>query len=172
VHFHILVLDGTYEHKSTGRAKFYPAKAPTEETTKALADDISKHINNHLVKKGYLEKQEDLTLLGNTEEIFSKTNDSLHLPAQAASVANQIAFGPNTGKPVRRLKLGNRPWPSEDDVEVSSTACAPNGSPLGGSMSEDILCTLQPPSNPVSETDLRNLCATWRDQRSLMNDLA
>jgi hypothetical protein len=71
----------------------------------------------------YLEKQEDLTLLGNTEEIFFKTNDSLHLPAQAASVANQIASGPNTSKTVRRLKLGNRPWPSEDDVEVSSTAC-------------------------------------------------
>lgn len=106
--FHVLVLDGTYEHKSTGRTKFYPAKAPTEGTTKALAEDISTRINNHLVKKGYLEKQEDLMLLGNTEDIFARTNDSLHLPAQAAIVAHQIAFGPNSGKPVQRLKLGGR----------------------------------------------------------------
>jgi hypothetical protein len=29
----------------------------------------------------------------------------------------------SAGQPVRRLRLGNRPWPAEDDVEVSSTAC-------------------------------------------------
>jgi hypothetical protein len=127
VHFHIIVADGTYERKSNDRIKFYNAAAPTEETTRELAVDIAKRINNHLLKKGYLEKQEDLMLQGNTEEIFAETSDQLHLPAQAASVANRIAFGPNAGQPVRRLKLGNRLWPSEADVEVSSTACVSVG---------------------------------------------
>ena len=32
-------------------------------------------------------------------------------PAQAASVAHRIAFGPNTGQPVRRLKSQTSLWP-------------------------------------------------------------
>jgi hypothetical protein len=123
VHFHIVVVDGTYGCKTTGRVKFYPASAPTELSTRNLATDISTRVNNILIKKGYLEKHEDLMLQGNTEDIFAEANDNLHLPAQAASVSNLVAFGPNAGKPVRRLKNGSRDWPAEDDVEVSSTAC-------------------------------------------------
>ncbi|MEI7591187.1 MAG: transposase, partial [Deltaproteobacteria bacterium] len=123
VHLHIVALDGVYEQKSTGDLKFYNAAAPTAESTLALATDIAKRVNNVLLRKGYLEQRDDLTLLANTEELFSNSNDELHLPAQAASVGNRIAFGPNAGQPVRRLRLGNRPWPAEDDVEVSSTAC-------------------------------------------------
>lgn len=123
VHLHIIALDGAYEKKSTGRLKFYNTIAPTKESTTKLVHDIAKRINNHLLRKGYLEHHEDLVLLGNTEEIFACNNDELHLPAQAASVGHRIAFGPNAGKPVRRLKLGNSLWPSEDDVEVSSDAC-------------------------------------------------
>jgi hypothetical protein len=123
VHLHIVALDGVYEKKSTGDLKFYNAAAPTAESTLALATDIAKRVNNVLIRKGYLERRDDLTLLANTEELFSNSSDELHLPAQAASVGNRIAFGPSAGQPVRRLRLGNRPWPAEDDVEVSSTAC-------------------------------------------------
>jgi hypothetical protein len=123
VHLHIVALDGVYEKKSTGALKFYNAAAPTAESTLALATDIAKRVNNVLIRKGYIERRDDLTLLANTEELFSNSSDELHLPAQAASVGNRIAFGPSAGQPVRRLRLGNRPWPAEDDVEVSSTAC-------------------------------------------------
>jgi hypothetical protein len=123
VHLHIIAIDGTYAEKSTGRLKFCNAKAPTEETTKRLAADIAKRINKHLVKKGFLEEHEDLMLVGNTEDLFAANADDLHLPAQAASAAHRIAFGENAGKPVRRLRSSQTLWPSEDDVEVSSTAC-------------------------------------------------
>jgi hypothetical protein len=123
VHLHIIAVDGTYSEKSTGRLKFSNAKAPTEESIKRLAADIAGRINKHLVKKGYLEQSQDLMLVGNTEELFSSANDDIHLPAQAASAAHRIAFGENSGKPVRRLRSSHALWPSEDDVEVSSTAC-------------------------------------------------
>jgi uncharacterized protein YbaR (Trm112 family) len=127
VHLHVVALDGSYERKSTGRLKFYNATAPTPEAITALVTDIAKRVNNHLLRKGYLEKQEDLMLLGNTEDLFAQNDDNLHLPAQAASVAHRIAFGLHAGEPVRRLRTAHSSWPSEDDVEVSSHACVSAG---------------------------------------------
>jgi len=45
-----------------------------------------------LLKKGHLEDFEDLTVLGNTEDIFSAQRDDVHLPAQGASISHRIAF--------------------------------------------------------------------------------
>jgi len=56
-----------------------------------------------LIKKGYLEEQDGLPVLANTEDLFSD-EDNLHLPAQAASISGQIAFGERTGKFVRKLR--------------------------------------------------------------------
>jgi hypothetical protein len=64
-----------------------------------------------------------MPVLGNTEEIFPADQDELHLPAQTASVAHRIAFGINSGQPLRRLRLGLRLWPSDHEGEVRSAAC-------------------------------------------------
>jgi hypothetical protein len=70
-----------------------------------------------------------MVLVGNTDEIFSESgqnfNEDIHLPAQAASVAHRIAFGPNAGQPVRRLKSQTSLWPSEQRLEklVRYIAC-------------------------------------------------
>ena len=80
--------------------------APTEWSTTRLVTAIAHRINIHLRKKGYLEEADGLPVLGNTEEIFAAEQDELPLPAQAASVGHRIAFGINSGKPVRRLRLG------------------------------------------------------------------
>jgi hypothetical protein len=73
-----------------------------------------------------LEKVEDMVLVGNTEEIFSESgqhfNQDIHLPAKAASVAHRIAFGPNAGQPIRRLKTQTSLWPSEQNFKSNSTA--------------------------------------------------
>jgi hypothetical protein len=127
VHLHIIALDGTYEHKSTGRLKFIPASAPTTESITRLVTDLARRINSFLTKKGYLEEVDGMSVLGNTEELFEAGHDELHLPAQAASVAHRIAFGSNTGKPVRRLRLGNRLWPSEGDGTITSSSCVSAG---------------------------------------------
>ena len=127
VHCHIIVLDGAYEEKSTGRLKFYTAKAPTAESITRLVQVIAKRVNKHLLKKGYLEEFEDLTVLGNTEDIFSAQRDDVHLPAQGASVGYRIAFGPQAGQPVRRIKTSHSTWPAEDDVEATSDACVKAG---------------------------------------------
>ncbi|MEY3901265.1 MAG: hypothetical protein RL189_571 [Pseudomonadota bacterium] len=97
IHFHVIALDGVYEKKSTGRLKFYAAQAPTNEIIQNLVGRISTKINNLLIKKGYLEKVEDMVLVGNTDDIFSDSSqnsfEDIHLPAQAASVAHRIALG-------------------------------------------------------------------------------
>jgi hypothetical protein len=119
---HIIALDGACEQKSTGRLNFIPASAPIEESTTRLVTYIAIRINGHLRKKGYLEEAVGLPVLGNTEEIFAAEHDELHLPAQAASVLHRIDFWVNSGKPVRRLRLGERLWPSEQEGEVRSVA--------------------------------------------------
>ena len=45
LHLHIIAIDGVYEEKSTGRMKYYNAKAPSEESTTILAKSIVKVIN-------------------------------------------------------------------------------------------------------------------------------
>ena len=63
-----------------------------------------------------------MVLVGNTEEIFSEPgphfNEDIHLPAQAASVTHRIAFVPNAGQPIRRLKTQSSLWPSEQNVNT------------------------------------------------------
>ncbi|MFZ9521647.1 MAG: transposase zinc-binding domain-containing protein, partial [Silvanigrellaceae bacterium] len=41
IHFNVIALDGVYEKKSTGRLKFYPAQAPSNETIQNLVSNIS-----------------------------------------------------------------------------------------------------------------------------------
>jgi len=127
IHFHVIALDGVYEKKSTGRLKFYPAQAPSNETIQNLVGSIATKINNLLIRKKYLEKVEDMVLVGNTEDIFNESgqhsHEDVHLPAQAASVTHRIAFGPNTGQPVRRLKSQTSLWPPEQNFKSTSTAC-------------------------------------------------
>gem|GEM_PF-1303108 len=131
IHFHVIALDGVYEKKSTGRLKFYAAQAPTNESIQNLVSRISTKINNLLIKKGFLEKVEDMVLVGNTDDLFSDSSqnsfEDIHLPAQAASVAHRIAFGPNAGQPIRRLKTQTSLWPSEQNFKSSSTACVTAG---------------------------------------------
>jgi hypothetical protein len=131
IHFHVIALDGVYEKKSTGRLKFYAAQASTNETIQNLVSRISTKINNLLIKRGYLEKVEDMVLVGKTDDLFSDSSqnscEDIHLPAQAASVAHRIAFGPNAGQPIRRLKTQTSLWPSEQNFKSSSTACVTAG---------------------------------------------
>lgn len=47
VHLHIIVLDGSYEDKITGRLKFYTAKAPTTETTTGLVPTPKFHLTRY-----------------------------------------------------------------------------------------------------------------------------
>lgn len=112
IHFHVIALDGVYGKKSTGRLKFYAAQAPTNERIQNLVARISTKTNNLLIKKGYLEIVEDMFLVDSIEDIFIDSSqnsfEDIHLPAQAASVARRIAFGPNAGQPIRLLKTQTR----------------------------------------------------------------
>ena len=119
VHLHIIALDGCYEEKSTGRMKFCPSSAPREDSILKLIEEISQKINNHLLKKGYLEPVDDNPVVGVTDPLFDSSED-LHLPAPAASVAYKIAFGERAGHPVRRLKSQTSLWPSESRYEFNS----------------------------------------------------
>jgi hypothetical protein len=126
LHLHIIAMDGVYEIKEDKELLFYQAQIPNESSTKLLAQDFSTRINNHLLKKGILKIEDGIPLLNNTDELFS-SEDTLHLPAQAASVTNKIAFGINSGKPVRRLKLQTRDWPSESNISIHSPCCVTVG---------------------------------------------
>jgi hypothetical protein len=91
-----------------------------------LIQEISQKINNHLLKKGYLEVVDDSPVVGVTDPLFDSTED-LHLPAQAASVAHKIAFGERAGQPVRRLRSETSLWPSESRYEFNSDGCVSLG---------------------------------------------
>jgi hypothetical protein len=74
IHFHVIALDGVYEKKSTGRLKFYSAQAPSNETIQKLVGNLATKTNNLLIRKKYLEKVEDMVLVGNTEEISNESS--------------------------------------------------------------------------------------------------
>jgi hypothetical protein len=126
IHLHVLAIDGVFQEKTTGRVKFYHAKAPSNDDVAVLVREISSRINKHLVKKGFLKELEDETLVTqDTTGLFPE--DDLHLPAMAASLVNKIAFGENQGKPVKRLYAYGRCWPDEEDVENTGERCATSG---------------------------------------------
>ena len=128
-HFHIIALDGVYEKKSTGRYKFYSISAPTDEDIGLLVKRIADRINKYLVKIGHLYECEGEYMLENSSDIFAQSDNEIHLPAMAASIAHTIAFGENSGKPVKRLKdsYSNQYWPSNTDPEFKGDQCAASG---------------------------------------------
>ena len=72
-----------------------------------------------------------MVIVGNIDDFFSESgqhfNEDIHLQAQAASVAHRIAFGPNAGQPIRRLKTQTSLWPTEQNFKSNSTACVSAG---------------------------------------------
>jgi hypothetical protein len=78
---------------------------------------IVKRIKDHLIRKGHLTVEDGIPITGDTSTLF-EVDDPLHLPAQAASVAHRVAFGPAAGKLVRRLRSWNTPWPDETELVV------------------------------------------------------
>ena len=173
IHFHVIALDGVYEKKSTGRLKFYHAQAPSNETIQNLVSNIATKTNNLLIRKKYLEKVEDMVLVGNTEEIFNESgqhsHEDVHLPAQAASVAHRIAFGPNTGQPVRRLKSQTSLWPPEQNFKSTSTACVLAGGYSVSRKGTSFGRMPKPRSRLMNASVLKNSFGIWPDLPSRMN---
>ena len=60
-------------------------------------------------------------------KVCEKVCAELTAHLQAASVAHRIAFGPNVGQPVRRLKSQTSLWPSEQNFKSNRTACVSAG---------------------------------------------
>jgi hypothetical protein len=89
--------------------------------------------------------------------------------AQAASVAHRIAFGPNAGQPVRRLKTQTSLWPSEQNFKSNSTACVSAGgysvSRKGTSCGRMLKLRL----NLMNANGSKNSCVTWHALPSRMN---
>ena len=60
---------------------------------------------SHLKRKGYLDKDGEVVLNPEADDIFAE-NDSL-TQATASSIAGKIAFGPNAGRYVTRIGSGS-----------------------------------------------------------------
>ena len=103
-HLHILCSDGVYTRSSDGSPRFRNMEPISDSEVEALITTISQKIMNHLKRKGYLDKDGEVVLNPEADDIFAE-NDSL-TQATASSIAGKIAFGPNAGRYVTRIGSG------------------------------------------------------------------
>jgi hypothetical protein len=73
----------------------------SDNEVEALITAISQKVMNHLKRKGYLDKDGEVVLNPEADDLFAE-HDSL-TQATASSIAGKIAFGPNAGKYVTRI---------------------------------------------------------------------
>jgi len=76
----------------------------SDSEVETLITAISQKIMNHLKRKGYLDKDGEVVLNPEADDIFAE-NDSL-TQATASSITGKIAFGPNAGRYVTRIGSG------------------------------------------------------------------
>jgi hypothetical protein len=128
-HLHFIVTDGVFDTKSTGREKFYYARAPNNEEAAMLIQQIAQTVNDYLVKRQFLSDRDGELLLENTTDLFTPDVDTeVHLPSMMASLTQRIAFGPRAGQPVTRLFDNNgRLWPEQTYVEFKGDRCVAHG---------------------------------------------
>ena len=101
IHFHMIVVEGVFVEKSTGRVKFYDILSPTDGEICDLVTHISNKMIKLLRKRGYLD-EEGLASADLPEDKLLEDNP-VQAHAMAASVQLKIGLGPNAGKSVRRI---------------------------------------------------------------------
>jgi len=112
VHFHMLWLDGVYENVEQPQRKprLHRARAPTSAQLTQLAGKIAHRVCRHLVRKGWLEGEDESAFLSD-----SAGGDDGMDGLRMSSITYRIATGKHAGRKVATLQ----------------TIPADNGSPEG-----------------------------------------
>lgn len=87
-----------------GKPFFRNIYAISDKEVEDLITNISQRIMKYLRRPGYLDKDGEVVLNPREDDIF-KDHESLK-QATTSSIARRIAFGPNAGKFVTRIRLG------------------------------------------------------------------
>ena len=101
IHFHMLLLDGGYENVEQPQRKprLHRARAPTCAQLTQLADTIAHRVCRHLVRKGWLEGEDESAFLSDR----AGCDDGLDA-LRMSSITWRIATGPQAGRKVATLQ--------------------------------------------------------------------
>jgi len=99
LHFHILFIDGVYQHKNNGILRFHRVKTPTVSELNALVAVISQRIARHLERQGLLDRDNENSYL-----TLDLQDDDAMNQLQGHSITYRIAVGPQQGRKVFTLQ--------------------------------------------------------------------
>ena len=102
-HAHILCPDGVYTRVG-GKARFEKSTMMTDKDAENLISAIASSCMRYLQKLGYLDKEGDVVISPEADDLF-RDNEALTL-ATASSISGKIAFGPAAGQYVTRIGGG------------------------------------------------------------------
>jgi hypothetical protein len=97
LHFHSLALDGVYEIRDAGAARFHPLPPPDDAEVARVVARIARHVERLLARKGLLRDADP------TEADPLAEQEPLLAALAAASVQGRVATGPRAGQRLRRL---------------------------------------------------------------------
>lgn len=97
LHFHTLALDGVYEIRDGGAARFHPLPPPDDAEVARVVARIARHLERLLARKGLLPDADP------TEADPLAEQAALLAALAAASVQGRVATGPRAGQRLRRL---------------------------------------------------------------------
>ena len=113
IHLHMLVLDGVYTTRQSGRPKFHPVPAPHQAQLQALLNRLIQRVVRRLERDGLLIADPEQPWL---DLDFNEPMDSV----TAASIRYRIAIGPHSGR--RTLTLHDPAFIRSDTPAKVSTA--------------------------------------------------
>lgn len=95
LHFHMLYLNGVYDHKGY----FWPVKPLTPGDLDEITHKIAKRVSRYLERSGYLYRDAESEYL----DLVPDEEDVMH-GIIGASITYRLAFGPNAGLGVPEVK--------------------------------------------------------------------
>jgi len=98
LHFHVLQLDGVYDHGADGALRFFQVSPKTEDV-EALVERVGLKCERWLARQGFSGEAED------AQPDSGDDGDDAQGVLQLCSLTNEIATGRRAGKKVRRVQM-------------------------------------------------------------------
>jgi hypothetical protein len=92
LHFHALILDGTFAENDNGSVAFHPTRPPSTDEVSQLVEFVHHRIERLLLRRGLL-----------AEEAALADSDDAQLLMQQASLSGRVALGTRAGRRPRAL---------------------------------------------------------------------
>ncbi len=105
LHFHMLYVDGVFDH----RAEFYPLRSPSTSDLDAITHKIAQRVSSYLERTGYLERDAESAYLNVQDDDEDAMAPIVGASPETAVVRHsgrsyRLAFGPNAGRQALTLQ--------------------------------------------------------------------